>query len=319
MVTRIAFIGSGGIAEWQHFDTLEEIDSAKVVGICDIDETAANEAAERFDAKVFTDHETLLDELTLDAVFICLPPFAHENQEIMAAERGINLFVEKPIALTNEKARTIREAIEANDVVSQVGYNWRYAPAVDRARELLEGRTIEYIDGRFWGGVPGGEDHWWRHQARSGGQVVEQATHNFDMVRFLAGDVKRLYAAGADRVSDLVDFSDVTSTTMTHESGAVSHVSTSCIAEDGDSRLEVIADGATLTISQNEIHGSIDGDEIHEEFEANPYVTEVKSFLEAVETNDDSKIRAPYSDATKTLALTLAVTESIESGEPITL
>ncbi|WP_276255909.1 Gfo/Idh/MocA family protein [Halomontanus rarus] len=325
MGVQLAFIGSGGVANWQHFDNLERMDDAEIVAICDIDEEAARTAADRFDADVYTDHRDLYEEASneIDAVFVCLPPFAHEDQELMAAERGIDLFVEKPLALSNEKAGEIWDAIEENDVVAQVGYNWRYSPGVDRARELLEGRTIGYIDGRWWGGVAGGEDHWWRHADRSGGQTVEQATHTFDTIRYLAGDVDRVFAAGENRISELVDFSDVTSATMKHESGAVSHVSTSCVAEDHQGGLDIVADGATLEVHQNAIEGIVDGEEIDEEFdrevEDNPYVREVQAFLEAVETGDDAGVRAPYADSTKSLALTLAVNESIESGNPVDL
>lgn len=319
MKTRIAFIGSGGIAQWQHFNNLETMDSVEIVGICDINEEAATEAADRFDAEAFTDHETLYQEVAIDAAFICLPPFAHTDQEIMAVERGIDLFVEKPLALTAEKAHEIRNAIVATDVIAQVGYNWRYAPAVDRARELLDDRTIEYLDGRFWGGVPGGEDHWWRHKDRSGGQVVEQATHTFDTIRFLAGDVSTVYAVGANRVSDLVDFPDAISATMKHESGAISHVSTSCVAEKGDSKLEVVADGMTLTVRQQELRGTVDGDDINEEFERNPYAIEVERFLEAVKDGDKEGVRSTYEDATKSFELTLAVNESIDASNPIML
>lgn len=319
MSTRIAFIGAGGVANWQHFDNLAELDGADVVAICDVDEEVARDAADRFGADVYTDHHDLYEDAAFDAVFICLPPFAHEDQEIMAADRGIDLFVEKPLALTNEMAREIREAVEANDVIAQVGYNWRYSPGLERARELLEDRTIGYIDGRWWGGVAGGEDHWWRHEDRSGGQTVEQATHTFDAIRYLAGDVERVYAAGENRISDLVDFSDVTSATMEHESGTVSHVTTSCVAEEHKGGLEVIADGATLEVHQDRVEGVVDGEEIAEEFDENPYAVEVAAFLDAVETRDRSSVRAPYADATKSLALTLAVNDSIERGEPIDL
>lgn len=323
MSIQLAFIGSGGVANWQHFNNIERMEDAEIVAICDIDEEAAQTAGERFSADVFTDHHDLYDETSFDAVFVCLPPFAHEDQEIMAAERGIDLFVEKPLALSNQKAAEIRDAIEANDVIAQAGYNWRYSPGVDRAQELLDGRTIGYIDGRWWGGVAGGENHWWRHVDQSGGQTVEQATHIFDAIRYLAGDVKSVFAAGENRISNLVDFSDVTSATLEHESEIVSHVSTSCVAEEGQSGLEIVADGATLDVEQNSIQGVVDGEEIHEEYdrevEDNPYVREVRSFLDAVATRDEAGIRAPYTDATKSLELTLAVNESIEIGKPVDL
>ncbi|MEF8851686.1 MAG: Gfo/Idh/MocA family oxidoreductase [Haloarculaceae archaeon] len=313
----IGFVGAGGIAQWKHFDTLEASDRASVVGVCDVDEETAREAGERFDASWFTDHHALYETVDLDAVFVCLPPFAHGDQETAAAERGVDLFVEKPLALSNRKAREVREAVEESGVVAQVGYNWRYSPGLDRAHELLDGRDVGYVEGYWWGGVPGGEGHWWRHADRSGGQTVEQATHIFDAVRSLAGEVERVTAAGSHRLVDAVDFPDATSATMTHENGAVSHVSTTCATDDGKTGLEVVADGATLTVAQDAVAGTVDGESVDETFESDPYRGEVEAFLDAVETGDDASVRSTYADATRSLALTLAVNESVESGTPV--
>ncbi|MFB6120473.1 MAG: Gfo/Idh/MocA family protein [Halobacteriaceae archaeon] len=318
MSVRIAFIGAGNIAG-RHFNTLETMDDANVVAICDIDEDAAEEAGERFDAETFTDWEALYEEADFEAVFVCLPPFAHEGQEQAAAERGIDLFVEKPLALEQSYAEEVRDLVAENDVIAQVGYNWRYSPGVEYVQEVLAGRDVGYVDGYWWGGVPGGEDHWWRHKERSGGQTVEQATHIFDTVRAVAGDVTEVMAAGSNRLEELVDFSDVTSATMTHENDAVSHVSTSCAAESGKHGLEVVAEDATLTFSQDHVSGRVDGEEVEESFDADPYANEVEAFIDAVQTRDTSDVRAPYSDAVESLDVTLAVNESIESGEPVSL
>ena len=99
----------------------------------------------------------------------------------------------------------------------------------------------------------------------------------------------------------------------------MSHVSTSCVAEDGKSGLEIIADGAALQVTQDSLVGTVDGVEIDEDFDRNPYVTEVEAFLDAVRTGDAAGIRTPYGDAINSLAVTLAVNESIERGEPIDL
>ncbi|WP_415379358.1 Gfo/Idh/MocA family protein [Halosimplex sp. TS25] len=319
MTVELAFVGAGGIAQWQHFDNLEAIEEAEIVGICDVDSETAESAADRFDVPAFSDHHDLYAETDPDAVFVCLPPFAHEDQEIAAAEHGYDLFVEKPLALSAEKAREIRDAVEENDVLAQAGYDWRYSAGVDRAREILADRAVGYVDGYWWGGVAGGEDHWWRHAEKSGGQVVEQATHIYDTVRYLAGDVERVTAAGSHRIEDAVDFSDATSATMTHENGAVSHVSTTCAAEDGKHGLEIVADGATIEVTEQAVSGVVDGEDIDESFDRNPYAAEVESFVGAVATGDGAGLRSPYDDALETFELTLAVNESIERGEPIEL
>ncbi|MFB6137876.1 MAG: Gfo/Idh/MocA family protein [Halobacteriaceae archaeon] len=322
MTVDVAFIGAGWIAG-KHFDTLAANDDAEIVAICDVVEASAEEAAERFDAEVFTDHHDLYEEADFDAVFVCLPPFAHEDQELMAAERGIDLFVEKPLALSNEKAREILSAVEANDVIAQAGYNWRYSRTVERAKEILADREVSYLEGYWWGGVAGGEDHWWTSRETSGGQIVEQATHPIDTIRDLGGEVTEIRAQGSQEVVDVIDFSDSVSATLTHETGAVSHVSTSCASEERKVGVEVIADGATLTLHQgieeNRLTGTVDGEEIEETYSEDSYPREVDAFVEAVATDDEYLVRAPYRDSVNTLAVTLGVNESIDTGEAVSL
>ena len=72
------------------------MNEVKVVAMCDLVEQRAQEAAKEWNAQVFTDYRAMLNELELDAVYVCIPPFAHEDQEILAAEKGMALFVEKP-------------------------------------------------------------------------------------------------------------------------------------------------------------------------------------------------------------------------------
>jgi len=316
MTHRIGFVGAGGIAEWQHFDVLEPREDVDVVGICDVDEAAATDAADRFDATAYTDHEQLYDGEDLDAVFVCVPPFAHGPAEIDAAERGIDLFVEKPLALSMDTAEAIQDAIDDAGVLAGVGYDWRYSGGVQRARELLAGRTIATIEGRWWDGVPGNEGHWWRELETSGGQLVEQSTHVTDTIRYLAGDVEQVRGAGSHRLVDAVDFHDSTSVTMEHETGAISHVTTTCAA-DYDARVEVVAEDAVLEITEEELSGTVDGEAIEESFDANPYAVEVDAFLAALTAGDADPIRSTYADAMRTFALTLAARESLDAEGPV--
>jgi predicted dehydrogenase len=312
----VAFIGAGGIASL-HLDDLAEIDRADVVAICDIDEETAIEAAEPHDAAVFTDQKPLFAEAEFDALFVCLPPFAHGRPERLAVEHGVDLFVQKPLGLDRETVAELDTLIGDSDILAQVGYEWRYGPGIERAREILDGRDIGYVEGYWWGGVPGSEGHWWRERDKSGGQVVEQGTHIFDTLRYLAGDIERVSAAGSHRIEDAVDFPDATSTTMEHENDAVSHISTSCAAEDGKIGLEVVAEDATFRVGANHVEGVVDDEEIDEEFEPSPYRREVEAFLDAVETRDDSSLRSTYADGRRSFELTLAMMDSINTGEPV--
>ncbi len=316
MTVSIGFVGAGNIAQ-THLDNLEDREDASVDAVCDVDSETAASAAERMGATAFSEVETMFGEFDLDAAFVCIPPFAHGEAERTAAEHGVHLFVEKPLAIETATARDILATIEAAGIMAAVGHNWRYSGGVERAASLFEDATIGYLDGHWWGGVPGGMDHWWRHVDRSGGQPIEQAVHIFDTVRHLGGDIETVYAAGGNRLVDMVDFPDVSSATMRHENEVVSHVSSSCATDDGGNGVDIIADRGTVTVTQRRISGTVDGDPIDETFDIDPYARELDAFIEAVETGSADGLRSTYDDAIRSLAVTEAVMRSMESGEVV--
>jgi len=108
---RVGFIGCGGIANL-HMNNLSRIEGVELVAFCDVDEGRAKAAAERFKGNAYTDHRKMFEREQLDAVYICIPPHAHTDQEILAAQAGVAIFVEKPVARTLDKALEILEAIK---------------------------------------------------------------------------------------------------------------------------------------------------------------------------------------------------------------
>ena len=243
---RIGFVGTGGIAN-HHLKQLAEIDAAEIVALCDVSEDRARATAASFGGAVYTDHHRMLDEADLDALYVCIPPFAHTDAEILAAERGIHLFVEKPVALDMEKGIEVNEAIQKAGVLSCVGYTLRYYPGALMGKQFLQDRTIAMVACDRWGGVPGDANHWWRVMNKSGGQLVEMVTHQVDMIRFLAGEVKNVYARYALRtLQDQPNFSvpDVQVVVLEFESGAIGYVTASCALTHGggQGRMEFILD-----------------------------------------------------------------------------
>jgi len=327
-MTDVAFIGTGTIASI-HLARLEAVDDTTVVAVCDIDDERAREAATPWDASVFTDHGTMFAEMDFDAVFVCLPPFAHTDQELLAAEHGVDLFVEKPLGLDIEYAREVREAVEQAGIVTQVGHMDRYTDIAERASELLGDRPIALADGRWFGGVPG--VGWWGRSARSGGQTVEQAVHIYDLVRQFAGDVTRVSAVGGQTVvTEKIDFPDSTTASLEHANGAVGHVSASSASPGDDVSLTIVGEDASLDLdfTHGTLDGQVDGEEIHYENDAevrwsdyrggnDAFRKELEDFLAAVRAGDPDRPRSPYADALRSFEVTLAVNESIETGVPV--
>ena len=193
-MVKVAFVGCGGIHK-VHCNNLTRNPDAAIVGHCDVERERAVEAAHQFGGEAFTDFNALFDKTKPHAAFITVPPYAHGGMEEAAAERGIHLFIEKPVALTRETARRVSAAVLHAKIICSVGYCLRYYETVAIARKQLEGRPIALATGYWRGGMSPAS--WWRRMDKSGGQAHEQSTHIFDLLRYLCGEIKEVHAIGS--------------------------------------------------------------------------------------------------------------------------
>jgi predicted dehydrogenase len=318
--TRVGIVGAGWVAR-VHQRVLTGFDDVEVVGIASRNAEAAEPLAHDAGARVYPDYRSMLDDAQLDAVFVGLPPYVAIEPALAAAERGIALFAEKPLGLDEEGPARVAAAIREHDVVSCVGYQWRYLEAVDRARDLLRGRPPQLVIGAWLGETPAAR--WWIRAAQSGGQIVEQATHIFDLARYLAGEMEPTAAVGhrvprqAYPESDILD---VTHTSVRFASGAVGSFSTTSLLP-GPHRvgLDLVADGMALTIDVLDHRLTVRlGKETMtftspSAFEA-PYQRQNRAFIDAVQ-GKPNRIRSPYDDALLTHRLTLAASRLAAAAE----
>jgi myo-inositol 2-dehydrogenase/D-chiro-inositol 1-dehydrogenase len=321
MSTRIGFVGTGGIAN-THFDALSQLSEAQPVAFCDIDSERANRAAARFGGRAYTDWRAMLDAEPLDALYICLPPHGHDGVEIEAAQRGIHLFIEKPVARDLDYARRVEEAIHKAGVICSVGYHFRYYGAIERAKERLQGLPVLMVKGAWDGGMPGVP--WWRQHALSGGQLVEQTTHIFDLARYLVGEVVEVFTFSQNNPALLhhpdgdVNVADVVC--LKFENGAVGVITdTNGLHAPGEVGLKVYTPERIVEVSWGRMVET-EANRKEEYFSRdNPYLRESEAFLTAIRTGDRSLIRSDYSDGVRTLAVTLAADEAGRTGAVVTV
>jgi len=320
LAVRVGFVGAGGIAQG-HLNNVKKNPSAELVAVCDIVEDKAKAASERFGAKAYTNIGDMIKKERLQALYVCVPPHAHGKAELLAAENGISLFIEKPLAsdpLTPEK---IAKAISRKGVTASVGYNWRYSDMTDRALEVLKDRTIGLVVGYWMGGMPGVA--WWRVKAQSGGQHVEQTTHIFDMARCLAGEVKTVYAsAGLQCLKDVenLDVEDASAVNLGFRNGAPGVILSTCMLSQGYRvMISVFSRDLALEHTQGSLRIMTPMEEKLLKSRVDPYAKEDEIFLEAVSTGNASKIRSPYDDALKTHRVTMAANSSMQTGKPVAL
>ncbi|MFF7472561.1 Gfo/Idh/MocA family oxidoreductase [Streptomyces sp. NPDC008092] len=135
------------------------------------------------------------------AVSITAPNFLHREIGVAMAEAGKHIWIEKPVGLTAEDARAVADAVAKAGVRGTVGFNYRNAPAVAHARELIasgELGTVTHVRVRLFSDYaahPDGALTWRYERARGGGGVLgDLASHGVDLARFLLGDIEALAA-----------------------------------------------------------------------------------------------------------------------------
>jgi predicted dehydrogenase/glycosyltransferase involved in cell wall biosynthesis len=315
--TRIGFVGAGGIAH-RHFGVLERFEDVEIAGVADPDACRARAATERTGARAFPDHATMLAELDLDALFICVPPFAHGAPERAAIERGLPFLVEKPISLDEATALEIDEAVRRTGLVTAVGYHWRYLDTVDEARRLLAENPAHLMSGYWLDQTP--PPAWWWRADRSGGQIVEQATHIIDLARFLAGDVVEVFGLATHRERpDFpgLDVATASTATLRFASGAICNLAATCLLRWGHRMgLHVYADALAIEITDHDLMVDVGRGRPTRGADGDPVWREDRAFIDAVR-GGENRIRAPYAEALQTHLVALAVARSAQSGAPV--
>lgn len=321
---RVGFIGCGGIAQ-VHADRLAKMEGVELAAFSDVAASRAAAFAERYGGNAYSDYREMLEKERLDACFICIPPFAHTDQELLCAERGVHIFVEKPVALTMEKAVEVLKAVKRAGIITQVGYMRRFVDSYRRARQIVleRGGGIGLFEAWWLGGVAGGPEHWWRRRELSGGQLVEQSTHLVDQARWMVNSEAEAVAAffETELLKDLPNFNIESASTVIvkFRSGAIASITSTCAAQpagmDVNFRLiarnvELVGSGWSVALVEGEkrevLQATVD-----------PYFEEDKHFIECVRAGCDSEV--PYIEGVKALEITLAAVKSAEEGRVVRL
>ena len=267
---RVAIVGMGNMGRGHSMDMVK-IEEAELVAMCD----ANPEACESFkkekgiDCLVYSDFYKMIEEIELDAVYICLPPFCHDGQVEAAAAKKIAVFIEKPIALDVVRGEAMKKAVEENGIVSQVGYQMRFGNATERFVELLKsgkaGRPTLFTANYECNSLHG---PWWRDKEKCGGQVFEQVIHLYDMAQYLMGPATAVSGHVANLChQDVPGYTveDTSVANMTFASGALGCITGSncAIKEQWNGKYRVICQNLVADFTDHN-HGVITYTDEHE-------------------------------------------------------
>lgn len=181
----VGIIGLGGFGQFLKREW-SKLDNVRIVAVSDED---PSRAADQQDATFYNDYHELLDDPKVDIVSIATPPSTHVPMALAAIEKGKNLLIEKPLALSAEDGRKIAEAAKEAGVVATVNFMLRFDPIVEGMRKIVADRVFgkpRRVDLRNYATqdtVPPG--HWFWNQDISGGILIEHGVHFFDMTSYI--------------------------------------------------------------------------------------------------------------------------------------
>ena len=136
---KVALIGAGGMANRVHYPSLASFDDVEMVGLCDLDAAKLAATAETFGvAKTFSGYKEMIAETEPDAVYALMPPYVLFDVAMDVLDAGLNLFIEKPPAVTTHQTRCLAKKAEDKGVITGVGFQRRYHPFAHHCYEEVK-------------------------------------------------------------------------------------------------------------------------------------------------------------------------------------
>jgi len=191
---RGGLVGCGSIGK-VFAEAVGEIEGMDMVAFCSRTKAKADRYCETYHGEYSTTNaQDIIDDPSIDAVYITTWHDSHADLCIRAARAGKHILVEKPLALTVEECQTIGRAVEESGIKLMVAFKMRYYDMILKAKELIPNPvmvTMQMMDNRW------PDDFWASDPITGGGNVLSQGCHSCDILRFVAGrDPVEVYAAG---------------------------------------------------------------------------------------------------------------------------
>ena len=330
----IGFLGTGGIAT-AYAKPLAQMPGVRVSALCN----RTLDKAKRFNdthlagsAACYDDFDRMLANESLHGLFVCMPPGAHSGQAEKAARRGVHLMLEKPIALTIDRAESIRAAVREKSVVCQIGHHFRHTGPVRKLKQMLidgtAGRPL-MLQARFY--LNGLFPAWWRDPQMGGGQLIEQSIHLYDLARHVFGDAIAV-AGFADKLAherfDDYRVDDASASVIRFRNGGIASISACNLWEPASGSVtfdimceKLLARFSSPTEAEFVYHGGRKSEEVRrdkieiqrETIRSDGHYAELaRNFIAAIRGEEPT--RSTIDDGVEGLRLVLAVASSSAAG-----
>ncbi|MCU7550847.1 bi-domain-containing oxidoreductase [Chitinophagaceae bacterium LB-8] len=314
----IGFIGAGSFAQSYlipnikgHGASLDTVVTSKGI--------TANNVAQKFGFNFASSNsEDVLSKPEINAVFIATPHNSHAQYVLKALQMGKHVFVEKPLAMTEEELEEINEYCLQNGRNVMVGFNRRFSPIAEELKKVFH-NTVEPVVMNYRvnaGIIP--KEHWTQNERIGGGRIVGEVCHFVDLMQFFTGALPQtVYAQCLNTHNEQIKNEDNIVITITFSDGSVGTI---VYVANGDKslpkeRMEIFGGGKVGII--NDFRGGelFSGNKSKLlKLEGKGHAQEVQRFLEAVKHGKDYPI--PIESIYATTKATFKILDSLHTGLP---
>jgi predicted dehydrogenase/threonine dehydrogenase-like Zn-dependent dehydrogenase len=318
----ISFLGVGNFARGVLLPIIKRSERVQLLGVGAATGLSAKNAAEQFSFSYSTtDSQEILGDDMSQVVFIATRHDSHAQLAAEALTRGKHVFVEKPLAVTEEGLREVVAAARRSDGLLMVGYNRRFAPIAREIKQRFATRTapMTIVYRVNAGQLP--REHWAHDPIEGGGRIIGEACHFIDFVQYLTGALPARVSAEVvpqTRAAGAIDDSTVISMSMSDGSVASIVYTASGDSSVAKERIEIFCDRSVATIEDFRV-GTIVHDgkttRLGRRGQDKGHVAEVGAFLDAVRGVTGAPIE--FESLVATTLASFAAVESASSGAAV--
>ncbi|MYC81572.1 MAG: Gfo/Idh/MocA family oxidoreductase [Acidobacteria bacterium] len=222
---KLAVVGAGLIGS-KHARLVHGQPECSLVGVCDPD-PGRRSVAEELEAPFYRDLTALLEEQQPEGVIVATPNGTHLAVAEVCAAKGVDLLIEKPIADTLPAARSIVEVAAASGCRILVGHHRRHNPLIREARSQVQGGALGRLiaASMMWTLLKPAEYFQvdWRCRRPQGGPLLINLIHELDILRYICGEIRQVYAQSASMARGL-EVEDTLSITLSFADGALGSI-----------------------------------------------------------------------------------------------
>lgn len=322
---KLAIVGFGRIGK-VHYLHLKNNPNYEITHVFDSYDGALEGFSIDSTVKFVKDYNTILEDSEVEAVLICTPTSLHPEMIISAAKAGKHIFCEKPIGLNMEQIKEVYKVVKESDVIFQLGFNRRFDDDFLNIKHNIkkigtphilkitsrdpEAPPVEYVK-------------------QSGGIFMDMAIHDFDMARYMMGDVVEVFVQGDALINPSIkEYDDVDTAiiSLKFANGAIGVIDNSRQAVYGyDQRLEVFGSegmlansnhtSTTMVYSSNETIASEKPLHFFLERYEKSYATEMNYFKESI--LEGKEIACSIEDGILATKIAEAAKESLLTGKSV--